>query len=183
MTPSPGTNALLVIDIQQNLVDPSSRLHIDTTNIELFFKNVNHTIRQFETAGQPIFYITNEWSNPLLNWITGNVCKKGGKGVGPDSRLSLVNDKLYRKSLNNALSNRELVRDLQEKQVSGIYLLGLFAEHCVKATLTSALKKNFKVTVIIDALGAKNDKNLRKSLQFYRYKGAALVSASHPGDI
>ncbi len=169
--------ALLVIDIQENLVNPDSKLHIDTTHIERFLKNVNQSIEIFEDSGLPVCYITNEWTNFLLNWVTGNVCKKGGKGVGPDPRLKRVNTELYRKSARSAFSNPKLLKDLHNWKVSEIFLVGLFAEHCVKGTVTDALKNNFKVTVITDALGSKNEKNLTKSLAFFRDKKVKLVPA------
>ena len=177
MTMKTFGKALLVIDIQENLLNPESRMHIDITHIDQFFKNVNHTIDLFENSGLPVLYITNEWSNILLNWVTGNACKKGGKGVGPDPRLRRVNMKLYRKSTKSALHNAQLFKDLKDWKVSEIFLVGLFAEHCVKATLMDALKNNFKVTVISDALGSKNEKNLRRSLEYYRRKEVTLVPA------
>ena len=169
--------ALLVIDIQENLVKADSGIHIDITNVDQFFKNVNHTIDLFDNAGLPVLYVTNEWSNVLLNWVTGNACKKGGKGVGPAWQLRRVNDKLYRKSTRNALMNIELLQNLQDWKVSELVLVGLFAEHCVKATLVNALKNGFRVTVIKDALGSKNEKNLSRSLEYYSRKGATLVAS------
>jgi nicotinamidase-related amidase len=177
MTTKTFEKALLVIDIQENLVNPDSRIHIDVTNINQFFKNVNHTIDLFEKSGFPVLYITNEWSNLLLNWITGNVCKKGGKGVGLDSRLMRVNMKLYRKSTKSALLNTELLKDLQDWKVSEVFLVGLFAEHCVKATMMDALKEDFRVTVVTDGLGSKNEKNLRQSVEYFRIKKVSLVTA------
>ena len=177
MTTKTFEKALLVIDIQENLVNPASRMHIDISNIDQFFNNVNHTIDSFENSGLPVLYITNEWSNFLLNWITGNACKKGGKGVGPDSRLRRVNMNVYRKSTSSALHNTQLLKDLQDWKVSELVLVGLFAEHCVKATMMDALKNDFKVTVITDALGSKNKRNLRRSLEYYRRKGATLIPA------
>ena len=114
MTMKTSGKALLVIDIQENLLNPDSRIHIDITNIDQFFRNVNHTIDLFENSGLPVLYITNEWTNFLLNWITGNVCKKGGKGVGPDPRLRRVNMKLYRKSTKSAFINTEVLKDLRD---------------------------------------------------------------------
>ena len=169
--------ALLVVDIQENLVNPDSRMHIDVTNIDQFFENVNHTIDSFENEGLPVLYITNEWTNVFLNWVTGNVCKKGGKGVGPDARLRWVDGKLYKKSTRSAFVNTEVLKDLRDWKVSEIVLVGLFAEHCVKATLVDALKNEFKVTVITDALGSKNEKILNRSLEYYDRKGTTLVSA------
>ncbi len=176
MTSTTFNKALLVIDVQENLVSDSSRMHIDTTHIDQFFKHVNQTIDLFEHEDWPVLYITNEWSNVVVNWITGNVCKKGGKGVGLDPRLRRVNGKLYTKSARSAFINTKVLKDLRDREVTEIVLLGLFAEHCVKATLLDALKNEFKVTVITDALGSKNEGNLRRSLQYYQRKGAALTT-------
>jgi nicotinamidase-related amidase len=177
MTTKTFDKALLVIDIQENLLNPDSKLHMDTASIDRFLRNVNHSIEVFENSGLPVFYITNEWTNYLLNWITGSVCKKGGKGVGPDPRLKRVNMELYRKSANSAFSNTKLLKDLRDLGVSEVFLVGLFAEHCIRGTLTDALKNNFKVTVIADALGSKNEKNLRRSLAYFRVKKVSLVPA------
>ena len=167
--------ALLVIDIQENLLNPKSKIHVDITHVDQFFKTVNHVIDIFENSGLPVLYITNEWSNYLLNWVTGNVCKKGGEGVGPDLRLKRVNTNLYRKSTSSALRNTQLLKDLQDWKVSEVFLVGLFAEHCVKATMMDALKNKFKVTVISDALGSKNERSLRRSLEYYHRKKVTLV--------
>lgn len=169
--------ALLVIDIQENLVNANSRMHIDLSNIDQFFKAVNQTIELFERKGLPVLYVTNEWSNFLVNWITGNACKKGGKGVGPDPRLRRINWNLYRKSTRSAFVNTEVLKDLQRWKVSEIVLVGLFAEHCIKATMLDALKNQFSVTVITDALGSKNENTLLRSLQYYHRKGATLISS------
>ena len=177
MTTKTFGKALLVIDIQENLLNPDSKIHMDTTNIDRFLRNVNHSIEVFENSGWPVFYVTNEWTNYLLNWITGNVCKKGGKGVGPDPRVKRVNMELYRKSVKSAFSNTKLLKDLQDREVSEVFLVGLFAEHCVRGTVIDALKNNFKVTVITDALGSKNEKNLRRSLTYFRDKEVNLVPA------
>src|SRR6478735_2559139 len=177
MTTKTFDKALLVIDIQENLLNPASKLHMDTTNIDRFLRNVNHSIEVFEKSGWPVFYVTNEWTNYLLNWITGNVCKKGGKGVGPDPRLRRVNMKLYRKSTKSALLNTELLKDLQDWKVSEVFLVGLFAEHCVKATMMDALKEDFRVAVVTDGLGSKNEKNLRRSVEYFRSKKVSLVTA------
>jgi len=54
MTMKTFEKALLVIDIQENLVNPDLRMHIDVTNINQFFKNVNRTIELFEKSGFPV---------------------------------------------------------------------------------------------------------------------------------
>src|SRR5208283_1714472 len=106
----PGKKALFVIDMQENLVNPSSPMHIDTVGIRTFFTHINEAIETYQKRGDAVIYIVNEWNNPIENWMTGNVCKKGGKGVGLDPRLVKVNSTIYSKSHPNSLSNKDLLK-------------------------------------------------------------------------
>jgi isochorismate hydrolase len=44
--------------------------------------------------------------------------------------------------------------------------------------MMDALKNNFRVTVVTDALGSNSEKNLKRSLEYYRRKGVALITAN-----
>ena len=68
--------ALLVIDVQENLLDTRSRIHMDPSAISSFIRNLNRSIGFFEANFLPVMYVVNEWTNPMLNLVTGNVCKK-----------------------------------------------------------------------------------------------------------
>jgi nicotinamidase-related amidase len=170
-----GKKALLVIDVQENLVNPASRMHVEETTIDSFLDNVNKSIDDFKVRGLPVIYVVNEWTNPVLNLFTGNVCKKGGKGTGLDKRLKIVNDQVYSKSRMNVLTNNELLAYLKNNSITELYLVGLFAEACVKATVKAGIQSNFKISVIEDAIGSKSDKHKAVSMKYYRKRGATLI--------
>jgi nicotinamidase-related amidase len=172
-----GKKALLVIDVQENLVNPASKMHVEENSIDSFLYNVNKSIGDFKARGWPVLYIVNEWTNPVLNLFTGNVCKKGGKGTGLDKRLKVVSDKVYVKSRMNALTNNELLTYLKNNSITELYLTGLFAEACVKATVKASLQNNFKVIVIEDAIGSKSSKHKTESVSYYKKRGAQLIHA------
>jgi len=155
------------MDVQENLVNPNSRIHIDTTGINLFLGNINNTISKFRNNGDEVIYIVNEWTNPIQNWMTGNVCKKGGFGVGFDKRLLVINDNIYPKTEPNALSNKELLKHLKENDITEIYIVGLLAEGCVKATVKGLIMEKINVVVFDDALGSKNKNNKNAVLQYF----------------
>lgn len=161
-----GRKALLVIDIQENLVNPDSKFHIDTTGIDLLFDNLNELIVKFNDNNDFVLYVVNEWTNPLLNLITHNTCKKGGAGVGLDKRLVLVNDTVYSKSKPNSLTNKELLKCLRDNNVETVYVMGLIAEECVKATVKGLIKEQFHVIVVEDALGSKSDRNKNRMIGY-----------------
>ncbi len=160
--------ALLVIDIQENLVNPNSKIHMDTSGIDLFFRHVNSSITRFNEHQDIVVYVVNEWTNPMMNWITGNVCKKGGIGVGLDKRLIVVNDLIFSKSKSNALSNKALLKYLKDQKITEVFVTGLLAEGCVKATVQGLIKDKFEVFVIQDALGSKSQINKTKTIDFFR---------------
>jgi nicotinamidase-related amidase len=166
--------ALLVIDVQENLLDVRSKLHMDPAEVSSFIRNLNKSITFFKEHNLPVIYTVNEWSNPILNLLTGNVCKKGSKGTGIDKRVTLVNDTIYKKSKNNALVNKELVKFLKENAISELYITGLFAEACIKATTKAALNKSYSATIIGDATGSKSTKNKLKSIGYCKRKGPAF---------
>jgi len=167
--------AILVIDVQENLVNPNSKIHIDTLDIDLFFRNLNKTISQFNDNKDLVIYVVNEWTSPFMNWATGNVCKKGGNGVGLDKRLVLVNDKIYSKSKSNALTNKDLLKHLRDNKITDVYVMGLLAEGCVNATVKGLKNEKFNVIVIEDALGSKNITNKTKVINYLHKNGIKTI--------
>ena len=170
--------ALLVIDLQENLLNPGSRMHVDSSSIEPLCSHVNQMIKQYHQNGWPVLYVVNEWTNPILNWVTGNVVKKGAKGTGIDPRINRVNQTIYTKSAGDALSNKDLLDFLKALGIRELTLTGIFSNACIKETVKSGLKKGFQVTVIEDAVGARNAKSQQHSLQYFRKRGAVVSRSS-----
>lgn len=167
--------ALMVIDIQENLVNPNSKFHIDTSDIYGFFHNLNKSIAEFNDNKDLVIYVVNEWTNPFVNWVTRNTCKKGGLGVGLDKKLVVVNDNIYSKSKPNSLSNKELLNCLKTNNITDVYVMGLLAEGCVKATIKGLIKERFNVIVIEDALGSTNDRNKSKVVNYLHKKNIKTI--------
>jgi nicotinamidase-related amidase len=57
--------ALLVIDVQENLLDARSKLHMDPAEVSSFIENLNKSITFFKEHNLPVIYTVNEWSNPF----------------------------------------------------------------------------------------------------------------------
>jgi len=173
--------ALLVIDVQENLLNSNSKIHMDPTAIPSFIQNLNKSIEFFEENNMPVIYVVNEWTNPILNLLTGNVCKKGAKGTGIDKRVRLVNDTVYRKSKMNALTNKDLLQFLEENSISELYIAGLFAEACIKGTVNGGIKNDYNVIIIEDAVGSRSASKKSRSVNFYKAKGSSVITADQLG--
>jgi len=172
---SENKTALLIVDMQENLLDPDSKMHIDVTTISGVIKKVNDMVLDFERRKMPVFYIVNEFTNPFMNLVTRNVCKKGARGTGLHPLLRRANQELYHKSANDALTNQQLLGELKNNGVKEICVVGVFAEHCVKATVTSAIRHNFGVTVIAGGVGGRNERSKGRALRACLKKGAHII--------
>jgi len=170
--------ALLVIDVQENLLNPHSMLHMDPAAVFSFINRLNKTIEFFQAHKWPVLYTINEWTNPVLNLITGNVCKRGGKGTNIDNRVHVIDGNVYSKSKMNALSNKQISLFLKDHSISELYITGLFAEACVKHTARVALKNYYKAVLIEDAIGSSNLKKKLASLLYCERKGANIISTA-----
>ncbi len=166
---------LMVIDMQENLINPQSKLHIDTCGIDSFFINVNSTISKFKQKGNSIVYILNEWTNPVQNWMTGNVCKKGGAGVGFDKRLLIAGAMIFHKAKPNSLSNKDLLKFINKNNITEVYIVGLMAEHCVKATAKGLKSEKLKVAVVEDALGSKSPKHKLRTIAYFKRNNIKIL--------
>jgi len=167
--------ALLVIDVQENLLNPHSAMHMDSAAIPGFLYNLNRAIHYFEENHLPVIYTVNEWTNPVLNMLTGNVCKKGRKGTGIDKRVCLANDRVYHKSKTSAFSNKDLAGKLREYAVTDLYVTGLFAEYCVKGTAKTAVKNDYKVFILEDAIGSKSNAKKLKAVNYCKSIGSTIL--------
>lgn len=77
-----------------------------------------------------------------------------------------MNNLIFSKSKSNALSNPNLLQCLKDHQVSEVYVMGLLAEGCVKATVVGLRKEKFNAIVVEDALGSKNAKQKTRVLNY-----------------
>ena len=110
--------------------------------------------------------------------MTGNVCRKDGKGVGLDRRLIVSNDRIYSKSKPNSLTNKDLLKYLKENEFSEVYIVGLLAEGCVKATAKGLKSEGINVFVIEDALGSKSQKSKNAVLDYFNKHEIIKVEAT-----
>ena len=79
------------------------------------------------------------------------------------------------KSSPSAFSNPELHRYLQAHGVNELYIVGVFAEGCVRATVSDARRRGYKVNVIADAVASSGPWKKRFGLWAMRRAGANVL--------
>ncbi|HZH58216.1 MAG TPA: isochorismatase family cysteine hydrolase [Metabacillus sp.] len=147
--------ALLVLDIQNDFISNEARMPVAKHQVEPMLSSINSVIKKADHLDIPVIYIGNEFEpeQVISNWLRRNSAIKGSEGAKLDKRLTIVNNLYYSKNTANALSNLELVSYLHENDLEHLIIVGVFTEGCVSATTNSAIRENFSVTVVEDAVG------------------------------
>ncbi len=165
---SKWTNSiLLVIDMQKGLLDTNSSQHVESGMVDNLIRNVNDNITKARKMGMPIVYIRNEWSNPLINLFTKNVCKQGTKQVALDGRIRVESNLVFVKSVPSTFSNKSFCKYVIDNKVGTIYIEGIMAQACVFATGKAGMKNNMRIVMLEDGIGSTSSKTKSKMLKKY----------------
>ena len=114
------------------------------------------------------------------NLFRGGCCVRGRAGVELDARvLQLEHAESFNKWRGDAFCNEALARWLSEGGVRSVAVAGVYANACVQATVSGALKRGLQVTVLTDAVAAGSDGARRKGLENMQSAGARLSSVAN----
>lgn len=134
--------ALLVIDVQKGLDDPSwgKRNNPDAES------NIALLLSEWRKHELPIIHIRHcsvGPNSPLRPELPGNEFKEQAQ--------PLPEEKQFSKSVNSAFIGTELEKYLQKHEISSLVIVGLTTDHCVSASTRMAADLGFNVTLISDA--------------------------------
>ena len=88
------------------------------------------------------------------NFLRHNAAIVGTAGAELDSRIRRRSDAIvFAKSAPSAFSNPDLGRFLRGHGIKSLFVFGVFAEGCVRATALDAKRQGYDVTVPMDAIG------------------------------
>ncbi|WP_433750615.1 cysteine hydrolase family protein [Falsibacillus pallidus] len=173
------TSALLILDIQKDFVLPSGRFPIAEHQMEPIISRINEVSELFHLSNLPVIYVANEFERTQIigNFFRNGASLRGSYGAELDDRLKRVNDSYFSKKQGNALTNPVLTHYLHNNKVNHLFIMGVFAEGCIKATALGSIKKGFRTTVIMDGVGGGTDKKVEKSFSLMAKKGISLLES------
>lgn len=138
---------LIVLDIQKQFTTTT----LSDSSANSLIKNTNLIINQFKPEN--VIYIQS-----IARVL--NVSRKGFRvdtlpDLELDQRLSIVNKNIITKNKANAFSAGDLNKFIEKSGLKDIVVIGLLAEHCVKATLLGGKKKGYTMYFVPEAIAAK----------------------------
>lgn len=172
-------NALLIVDMQRDFC-PGGALAV--AEGDAIIPTINALMEHF-----PILLASKDWHPPesthFQKWPVHCVRGTPGADFHPKLRASRI-QKTFHKGTGPREDGYSLFQShetpgpeewLRQKGVKRLFVTGLAADHCVKASAVEAAQKGFETYVIADATRAVGD--LQKTLDEIARLGVRLISS------
>ena len=173
------TTALLVLDLQRDFLDGTARMPIARAQVAPLLSVTNLLLDDAAARAMPVVYIVNAFprSQHLLNFFRRGAAVVGTPGAEIDPRVHAVPGVTFPKESNDAFTNPALDSFLRERGIARVVVLGVFAPHCVRATVRGALGRGYEVAVVSDGVGAASPGARDRAVARMAKDGAQIATA------
>jgi nicotinamidase-related amidase len=148
--------AVLLLDLQVDFLDTQEgRMPVGDEGATRVIAAARSVLGGSALPGSIPVAIVNAFprSQTVLNFFRKNAAVVGTPGAAIDPRIDLpAGTPVFTKREGNAFSNPELHAFLQSKSVSQIWVAGVFAEGCVRATALGARALGYDVIAPLEAI-------------------------------
>lgn len=171
--------AVLMIDLQRDFLEhEGGRMPVDSRGAAAVINAANQVLAKRRLPGALPILVLNEFprSDRFGNFFRHDAAVAGSPGAALDSRIRMSgSEAVVRKCRPSAFSNDALESMLRERGVRTLYVLGVFAEGCVRATACDAVVRGYQVFVIEDAVASNSNFKKRFGLWAMRRARATMV--------
>jgi nicotinamidase/pyrazinamidase len=164
--PDPGAAALLVVDMQRDCMEDGPLAVSGATTI---IPVINHYVAQFANLGAAIYFSRNRhppdhcsFRSQGGRWPTHCVADSDGaefaRGLQvPEESVIVSKGTEAAHEAQSAFAGTALAQLLHERQIRDLWVAGLTTEHSIRATVLDASASGFSVTLLVDAIRARDD--------------------------
>lgn len=159
---------LLVIDMQEI----GTKHTLDPANAQNLIEKVNQIISEADT--DKIIYV--EAIMAKLGITLTKLTVLFEPGLALDDRLMLVGNTRVVKTEANSFAAEQLQRFIKETGASDFVIVGLMAEHCIKATALGGIQEGFSIAVIPEAIAAESEQSKKETMSELQNAGVKILS-------
>ncbi len=155
-----GGACLIVIDMQRFFIDPIS--HASFPQAEAIVPNVGSILNAFRQAGLPVVFTRHallfDEDPGLMGQWWRDVLRDDDPLSAIDRRVApLSGERVLRKTRYSAFVRTKLEALLEERRVERLVIAGVQTHLCCESTARDAFMRDINVTVVEDAVAAKDD--------------------------
>ncbi|KAG5653379.1 hypothetical protein H0H81_000766 [Sphagnurus paluster] len=198
------TRCLVIIDLQNEFLSPEGRFPIHSDSLPLLEK-LPDLINAFHSFKYPVIWVRSEYSiatshsnstsssstnipwdptNFLTSTHSGKTpcCEKGTPGADFHPKVRTLIDTgdgeniVLTKTWYSAFKDTVLLAELQQRNITDIFICGLLTNVCVHATVTDARALGLEVILLEDCLGWRKRASHDRALRAMSKLGARISS-------
>ena len=176
-------SAALLMDLQRDFLGAEgSRMPVQPEAVPGVIETANAILGGEALPKVLPILIVNRFpaTDRIANFFRNGAAVSGTPGAGLDPRIlapSMVN--VLVKERPSAFTNPGLDRLLQAEGITDLYVLGVFAEGCVRSTVLDARRRGYAVHVIANAVATNASWKKRFALWAMRRSGANVIQSVH----
>lgn len=175
--------AVLLMDLQQDFLSAEGgRLPVLPEGAAAVISTANALLSRQVLPQALLNLILNQFpaEDRIANFFRKGAAIAGTAGASLDPRI--VNHgpaKVLTKASASTFSNPELNRLLRAEQVTDLYIMGVFAEGCVRATVVDAIRLGYSVHVMANAIASNAAWKKTFALWAMKRAGANIMQSVH----
>jgi len=184
--------ALIVVDVQNDFC-PGGALAVP--HGDEVIEPLNQLIDEFLKRGAPV-YKSRDWHTPTTKHFKAHGgtwpvhCVQNTEGaefhsdLRADPRITVISKGLGDKDCYSAFDETDLATELHKQNIEEVVVGGLATDYCVKNTVLDALRHDFKVKAVENAIRAVDLEpgDGERAIDEMRKAGAEIVRAGEAGD-
>jgi len=168
---------MLIIDVQRNLTAENGAWILNLEQTDKMIEKINSIIKKSTEKNLIVIYISNEFKKySIINWMTGRAMEEQTDGVKIDERIAIINNNHFIKNKMDSFTSDDFNEFLKNHEINHLIITGMDAEDCVDKTIKGALNRNYKITVISDAIATKSIEKRDKKIVDFRNLGAEIMT-------
>ena len=198
----PGRTALLVVDMQRGFVEPGQAMEVPPARQTV--PAIRALLDAFRAAGLPVVFTAFVYS-PRVPLLVGELHPEhkpaapgAPRGFGRPSSCCLEGDPsadiidvltpregepVIRKRWYDAFAGSELDGVLRARQIGSLVVVGTMTDICVLATVVGAFNREYRITVVDDAVSTLTPEIQRATLDIIGRAFGRVVSSKSVIDI
>ncbi|WP_420475492.1 cysteine hydrolase family protein [Noviherbaspirillum sp. ST9] len=175
-------SAILLMDLQHDFLGaPGGRMPVESDSVAPIIDTANAILGKAMLKDALPVMVVNRFpeADRIGNFFRRGAAVAGTQGAELDARIRSTGPvKVIEKASASAFTNPELDRYLRAESISDVYVMGVFAEGCVRATVLDARRRGYVVHVLADAVASNASWKKRFGLWTMRRAGAHVLASS-----
>lgn len=171
--------ALMLIGYQSDYLAANGRLPVAQGQVAPMIQATDNMVEAARKNAVGVFYVRDE-SSPfafLSNHYRNQATPRLWAGSQFDEAADVFAGPDFNKEGRDAFSNSKLAPWLNEQNVGRLIVAGAYVERSVIASVTTALRLGYKVTVVSDAVAGASDEWRDQALKSLKDAGAEIETS------